>query len=67
MVVASLPGRGLRGYRGCIVRFIPSAILSVPSDSQGLLVPSPLKLKKIEDDLEFEWLLCLAGTLQRYR
>ena len=29
-----------------------------------MLVPSPLKSNKIEDDLEFEWLLCLASTLK---
>jgi hypothetical protein len=27
-------------------------------------VPSPLKPKKIKDDLEFELLLCLASTLE---
>jgi hypothetical protein len=28
-----------------------------------VLLPSHLKLPNIENDLEFEWLLCLASTL----
>ncbi len=27
-------------------------------------MPSQLKSKKVKDDLEFEWLLCLASTLE---
>ena len=30
-------------------------------------MPSPLKSDKFADDLEFEWLLCLARTLQTAR
>jgi hypothetical protein len=30
-------------------------------------VPSPLESEKLADDLEFEWLLCLARTLQTAR
>ena len=30
-------------------------------------MPSPLKSDKLADDLEFEWLLCLASTLQSAR
>ena len=30
-------------------------------------MPSPLKSAKLVDDLEFEWLLCLASTLQSAR
>jgi hypothetical protein len=29
-----------------------------------VLVPSPLKSPTIEDDLAFEWLLCLASTVE---
>ena len=28
-----------------------------------MFVPSQLKSNKIKDDLEFEWLLCIASTL----
>jgi hypothetical protein len=31
---------------------------------EGVLVPSQLKSNKTEDDLAFEWLLCLASTLK---
>jgi len=27
-------------------------------------MPSPLKSKRVKDDVEFEWLLCLASTLE---
>ena len=27
-------------------------------------MPSPLTSKRVKDDLEFEWLLCLASTLE---
>jgi hypothetical protein len=30
-------------------------------------VPSPLTLEKIDHDMEFEWLLCLASRLQTYQ
>jgi len=29
-----------------------------------VLVPSQLKSNKIRDDLEFEWMLCLASTFK---
>jgi hypothetical protein len=32
--------------------------------AKGVWVPSQLKLNKIKDDREFEWLLCLASILQ---
>jgi hypothetical protein len=32
-----------------------------------MLVPSQLKSTKIEGDLEFEWLLCLASTLKAFQ
>jgi hypothetical protein len=32
--------------------------------ANGVFVPSQLKSNKIKEDLEFEWLLCLASTLK---
>ena len=34
-----------------------------PRTARGMLVSSHLKSPNIENDLEFEWLLCLASTL----
>src|SRR6266481_7883702 len=47
---------------------IPSALLQRPlKEQEEEIVPSPLKSDKLADDLEFEWLLCLASTLQSAR
>jgi len=47
---------------------IPSALLQRPlREQEEEIVPSPLKSDKFADDLEFEWLLCLARTLQTAR
>ena len=47
---------------------IPSALLQRPlKEQEEEIVPSPLKSDKLAGDLEFEWLLCLASTLQSAR
>jgi hypothetical protein len=39
-------------------------IRASPRRARGVLVSSPLKSPTIEDDLAFEWLLCLASAVE---